>query len=88
MTTYGETADPNDTDSRPIAELAVNCSLQLINFDRPGLAASDTCQAPADTGVELASGNIMWRCPAHRGMRTLTIGDVGKVYTHIRSRSS
>lgn len=81
-------AGPGDPDAKPIADLFVNCSLQLRNFDRPGLAASDTCQQPADTAVELPSGNIMWRCPRHRGMRTLTIGDVGKVHTYIIIRSS
>ena len=86
MTTYGELASPDDPGAVPIAELAVNCSLRLRNFDRPRLAASDTCQRPADTGVDLASGNVMWRCPSHRGMRTLTIGDVGSVRTHVRRR--
>jgi hypothetical protein len=88
VTTYGKLADPADPDAKTIAELYVNCSLQLINFDRPGLAASDTCQQPATSAVELPNGNIMWRCPRHEGMRTLTPGDTGPVHTHLIIRSS
>lgn len=77
-------SDPGDPEARTVASLFVNCSLRLRNFDSPGFAASDTCQQPADSGVELASGNIMWRCLRHRGMRTLQPGDLGKVVSWVR----
>lgn len=78
-------ASPDDWQAHPIGTLFVNCSLRLRNFDQPGLAASDTCQAPADTAVEMDNGNLMWRCPVHRSMRTMS-GPRGAVVTHIRDK--
>ena len=51
----------------PVTELYVRCSYPL----RPDvLAASDTCQHPADTAVRDAEGNLRWRCPTHEGELT------------------
>lgn len=65
MTTYGETARPEDPDAKPITSLFVSCSFPM----RPdAIAASDTCQHPADSGVKDDKGNLWWRCPDHRSM--------------------
>lgn len=48
-----------------VSALYVRCS-----FPRHALAraASDMCQAPADSAVIDENGNRMYRCPAHRGL--------------------
>ena len=83
MTTYGEKAGPDDPDAKHIADLYVRCSYPL----RPDvLAASDTCQHPADSGVKDDKGNVWWRCPAHRG--ELRLGVTGEVREYVILRSS
>ena len=63
----------------PVINLYVRCSYPL----RPDvLAASDTCQHPANTAVRNAEGNLWWRCPTHEG--ELTNGVYGEaVVTHV-----
>ena len=53
-----------ETVPTPVTELYVRCSYPL----RPdAIAASDTCQHPADTAVRDAEGNFWYRCPTHEG---------------------
>lgn len=53
-----------ETELTPVTELYVRCSYPL----RPdAIAASDTCQHPADTAVRDADGNLWYRCPTHEG---------------------
>lgn len=68
-----------ETTETPIAELYVRCSYPL----RPDpLAASDTCQHPANTAVRDTEGNLWWRCPTHEGqLRNGVFGE--EVVTHI-----
>jgi hypothetical protein len=54
-----------------VSDKYVQCSLQTRNFERPGVAMSDCCTAPATTGVLFEDGKIMWRCKQHRGVRSL-----------------
>jgi hypothetical protein len=62
----------------PVTELYVRCSYPR----RPdAIAASDTCQHPANTAVQDAEGNLWWRCPTHEG--ELTLGVSGEVVTHV-----
>lgn len=59
---------------RPISELHVNCSYEMVMDAK---AASDTCQAPANSAVVMETGVLMWRCSQHRGLRRpLADGDV------------
>jgi hypothetical protein len=52
------------TEMTPVTELYVRCSYPM----RPdAIAASDTCQHPADTAVRDADGNLWYRCPTHEG---------------------
>lgn len=62
-----------------ITELYVRCSYPM----RPdAIAASDTCQHPANTAVRDADGNLWWRCPTHEG--ELSSGVFGEeVVTHV-----
>lgn len=54
----------SETELTPITELYVRCSYPL----RPdAIAASDTCQHPANTAVRDAEGVLWWRCPTHEG---------------------
>lgn len=66
-----------------IADMYVQCSLQLRNFDRPGVAMSDCCSRPANTGVLLSDGKIMWRCIVHEGERDIRSLELGPVVTKI-----
>jgi Rieske Fe-S protein len=62
----------------PVIELNVRCSYPM----RPDvLAASDTCQHPADTAVRDAHDALWWRCPAHEGQ--LTLSRRGEVVTSV-----
>ena len=66
-----------------IIELYVNCSYPM----RPDvIAASDTCQHPADTAVQDTAGNSWYRCREHRGQ--LRPGVRGKVVTSAPWRPS
>lgn len=59
--------------NKAVVELFVGCSLP----QRPdAIAASDNCNAPATTVVEMANGNLMYRCEAHRGIRRIEVGPV------------
>jgi hypothetical protein len=61
-----------------VFDLFVNCSFPK----RPDvLAASDTCQDQATSAVEMANGDLMWRCPRHRGFRG--DGTSGNVYVTV-----
>lgn len=52
------------TEMTPVADLFVRCSYPM----RPdAIAASDTCQHPADTAVRDDQGNLWYRCPTHEG---------------------
>jgi hypothetical protein len=63
--------------TRPVTDLHVNCSYPM----RPDtIAASDTCQHPANTAVRDSEGNLWWRCPEHEGQ--LVLG-TGEVVTHV-----
>lgn len=47
-----------------VTDLYVRCSYPL----RPdAIAASDTCQHPANTAVRDGKGWLFWRCPTHEG---------------------
>lgn len=47
-----------------VIDLYVRCSYPM----RPdAIAASDTCQHPANTAVRDAEGNLWWRCRTHEG---------------------
>lgn len=60
----------------PVTDLYVRCSYPL----RPDvLAASDTCQHPANTAVRDADGNLWYRCPAHEGELRNGVFGVGVV---------
>jgi hypothetical protein len=53
-----------ETEMTPVTELYVRCSYPL----RPdAIAASDTCQHPANTAVRDAEDRLWWRCPTHEG---------------------
>lgn len=51
----------------PIAGQNLQCSFQVRNVGKPGLAASDTCRMPAESAVEYPDGSRMW--PRQRHMR-------------------
>jgi hypothetical protein len=56
-----------ETEMTPVTELYVRCSYPL----RPdAIAASDTCQHPANTAVRDVKGNLWYRCPSHEGELT------------------
>jgi Rieske Fe-S protein len=66
------------TEMVPVTELYVRCSYPM----RPDvLAASDTCQHPANTAVRGAGGSLWWRCPAHEGQ--MALGRRGEVVTSV-----
>ncbi len=49
---------------KAISKLYVNCSFPL----KPkAMAASETCQRPATSGVLNPSGSLYYRCPQHEG---------------------
>ena len=54
-----------------VAELFVGCSLRVRNFDLPGAAASDNCQAPARYAAVNSEGRYLYRCFAHQHLITL-----------------
>ncbi len=58
----------------------VQCSLQVKNFDRGGMAMSDCCRGTAHSAVELANGNRMYRCTAHEGLRDIRTGETGPIH--------
>lgn len=61
-----------------VIDLYVRCSYPM----RPDvLAASDTCQHPADSAVRDENGALWWRCPTHEGQ--LTLGVYGGVVTQV-----
>jgi hypothetical protein len=62
----------------PVTELYVRCSYPMCP---DVIAASDTCQHPANTAVQDAEGNLWWRCPTHEG--ALRLGVSGAVVTHV-----
>jgi len=68
----------------PVTELYVRCSYPL----RPdAIAASDTCQHPANTAVRDAAGALWWRCPTHEG--ELMNGEFGEeVVTYVETPRS
>lgn len=47
-----------------VTSLYVNCSFPKHDDVK---AASDTCQRPADSAVEMSNGDLHYRCPVHRG---------------------
>jgi hypothetical protein len=55
----------DDEGIRFIRNLYVTCSFPERD---DALAASDTCQKPAPSGVKAPDGNIYWRCREHEGM--------------------
>lgn len=55
----------------PVISLHVQCGLKVHCLDQPGYAASDSCRYPADCAVEMPSGALLWRCPAHFNIRWL-----------------
>lgn len=57
-----------------VSELHVQCSLQVRNFEKQGVAMSDCCRKPANTAVSMADGKKMWRCQEHYGVRRLETG--------------
>ena len=57
-----------------VADLNVTCSLKVRNFDKPSLAMSDCCGAPAKFAVEMVNKNKMWRCGQHQNIRSLETG--------------
>jgi hypothetical protein len=60
----GGQAVSTDTELTPVTELYVRCSYPM----RPdAIAASDTCQHPANTAVRDADGNLWYRCLTHEG---------------------
>jgi hypothetical protein len=50
----------------PVADLYVQCSLQVRNFHERGVAMSDCCQVSAMFAVEDPKGMFRYRCPDHR----------------------
>jgi hypothetical protein len=79
-------AQRSDDGAMAIAGLYVKCSLRVRNFTSPGLAASDTCQHPADSAVKMPNGNLMWRCHRHTGWQDIT-GERGAVVWFVRRPS-
>jgi hypothetical protein len=70
----------------PVRELLHKCSLQVRNFDRGGLAASDNCNRSATTGVLFEKHAIIgWRCDTHMGVRRFprTTWELGAVVSHV-----
>src|SRR6185437_9460141 len=51
----------------PVTELYVRCSYPMRS---DAIAASDTCQHPANTAVRDFKGWLFWRCPTHEGELT------------------
>jgi hypothetical protein len=56
---------------RRVADLFVQCSLQVRNLDTGYVAMSDCCRAPANSAVVMDNGRQMWRCDTHRGIRAV-----------------
>jgi len=70
-----------------IRDLFVECALQVINFNSPGVAMSDCCRGFALSGVVMPNGVTMWRCKNHEGMVDFRTGERGKVeYTISREK--
>lgn len=59
-----------------VADLHVQCSLRVRNFEQPGFAMSDCCGKPAVSAVEDAQGRKLWRCLAHQGILVLQHGPI------------
>lgn len=62
-----------------IKDLYVVCALQVMNFDRGGVAMSDCCRRNAETGVMGDSGITTWRCRIHEGVVDFRTGERGEV---------
>lgn len=69
----------NDSGIRRVVDLYVNCSYPMRE---DVMAASDTCQQPADTAVGDGPDRKMYRCPEHRGLTRRN--ERGPVYTTVR----
>lgn len=59
-----------------VRELDVKCSLRMRNHDSWGWAASDNCNRPATSAVEMPDGSRMWRCTKHEGVRSMQTGPI------------
>lgn len=59
-----------------IRDMYVECSLQVRNHHKQGVAMSDCCRQLATTAVVMEDGKQMWRCGKHRGIRRLEVGPV------------
>lgn len=71
--------DERKTERVLIKDLYVVCSLQVMNFNRGGVAMSDCCRRNADTGVQHADGKVMWRCRTHEGVLDFRTGEKAPV---------
>lgn len=49
-----------------VAALYKSCSFPMRHDPK---AASDTCQSPAISAVQMSNGDQMWRCGFHEGLR-------------------
>lgn len=69
-----------ETEAVLISDMSVECSLQLINFNRGGIAMSDCCRRHATSGVVSNDGrSTWWRCRTHEGMLDFRTGDKGEI---------
>lgn len=73
---------PN-TVMRKVSSMFVECSLQIVNFDRGGVAMSDCCRGHAVSAVEMSNGMRMWRCRDHEGVRNARTGETGPVHVEV-----
>lgn len=69
-----------------IADLYVQCALQVRNFAAPGVCASDCCQMGAVAAVVMTDGRRMFRCNEHRDLRDARTGERGETVTTVSQR--
>src|ERR1017187_1391976 len=63
-----------------VANLYHVCSLKMRNLREPGTCASDCCGQLASTAVKDHTGNLYWRCGAHRAIISAVWGEVVTEY--------
>jgi hypothetical protein len=60
----------------PVADLFVECSLRVRNFDSVGLCMSDCCGKPANSAVRTSDNHYLYRCVQHQGIVQMQRGPI------------